>query len=156
MLIPAEVPQRHAGICCGQNRFIYFVAGQLGPRCHPATSDCFGLDTRTQLWERLPPLPEARYSPIAAILDNRLHVLSGMKADRWTSARNHWSIAIAAGKALEKNWRSEPPSPRGGPHGASATIRGKFYVFGGQDGDMRPVAGDSRYKCDHQTPLETL
>ena len=156
VVMPPGVPQTHSGVCVEEDRFIYLVAGQLGPQCSPAIADCFVFDTRAGSWGSLPSLPEPRYSPIAAIWDGRLHVVSGAKSDRWTSALEHWSIAVRAGNALDRDWQREPSIPKGGPHRGSAKIAGKFYIFGGQDGDMKPIMADPCSRCDSKTPLETL
>jgi hypothetical protein len=43
-------------------------------------------------------------------------VMGGSKEDRHEPGLEHWSLAVKDGKALEKEWRSEIPIPRGGPH----------------------------------------
>lgn len=43
-------------------------------------------------------------------------MMGGSKEDRHEPALDHWSIAVKDGKVLEKEWRSEIPIPRGGPH----------------------------------------
>ena len=154
--MPQEAPQTHLGIACDEARFIYTVGGQAGPQCSPAVADCFVWDLQTRVWDRLPSLPQPRYSPTVKLWRGRLHALSGAKSDRWTSALDHWSIAVAGGRALEDRWREEVPIPKGGPHRTSVVCDDKLYVLGGQDGDIKPIAGDSQYTCDHNTPLETL
>jgi hypothetical protein len=154
--MPANVPQTHIGTACGEERFIYLVAGQVGAQCRPAVADCFVLDVQTKSWGRLPSLPEARYSPTVQLWNGRLHAISGAKPDRWTSACSHWSIAVGAGKALEEYWRKEVSISKGGPHRTSAVLDGKLYVLGGQDGDAKPVPADPCYTCDWSTPLEVL
>lgn len=42
--------------------------------------------------------------------------MGGSKENRHTPGIDHWSLAVANGKALEKQWRKEVPIPRGGPH----------------------------------------
>lgn len=42
--------------------------------------------------------------------------MGGSKENRHTPGVDHWSIAIKDGKVLEKEWRTETPIPRGGPH----------------------------------------
>jgi hypothetical protein len=154
--MPANMPQTHLGRACDEERFIYTVGGQLGPQCHPAVADCFVLDARTKSWGRLPPLPEPRYSPTVRLWRGRLHAISGAKPDRWTSACDHWSIAVSGGKAVEREWRQEVPIPKGGPHRASAICGDRLYVFGGQDGDVKPIAADPGYMCDWDTPSEIV
>lgn len=57
-----------------------------------------------------------RYAPATQLWRGRLHVMGGSKENRHTPALEHWSIAVKDGQALEKEWRSEIPIPRGGPH----------------------------------------
>lgn len=42
--------------------------------------------------------------------------MGGGKENRHTPALEHWSLAVKDGEPLEKEWRSEIPIPRGGPH----------------------------------------
>ncbi len=43
-----------------------------------------------------------RYSPSLALLgDGRLHAFGGLLPDRATPAREHWSLAVNAGAALQ-------------------------------------------------------
>lgn len=43
-------------------------------------------------------------------------MMGGSKEDRHAVGLEHWSIAVKNGKVLEKEWRTEVPIPRGGPH----------------------------------------
>lgn len=43
-------------------------------------------------------------------------MMGGSKENRHTPGLEHWSIAVKDGKALEKEWQTEIPIPRGGPH----------------------------------------
>lgn len=43
-------------------------------------------------------------------------MMGGSKENRHTPALEHWSLSVKDGKALEKEWRTEIPIPRGGPH----------------------------------------
>lgn len=43
-------------------------------------------------------------------------MMGGSKEDRGTPGVEHWSIAVRDGKVLEKEWQTEIPIPRGGPH----------------------------------------
>ena len=152
--MPPNMAQTHLGIASDDGRYVYFVGGQLGPRCYPAVANGFVLDTQNRTWDSLPPLPESRYSVVAQLWRGRLHALSGSKPDRCTPACEHWSIAVKDGKALEANWREEVPVPRGGPHRASVVIDDRLYVLGGEEGDVAAVAGDPQYTCDWNTPME--
>ena len=153
---PPQMPQTHIGIAGDGQRYVYCVAGQKGPQCHPAVPDCFVLDVQHRTWGHLPPLPAARYAPTVQLWQGRLHALGGSKEDRGTPATDHWSIAVDHGAALEEDWRQEPPLPRGGPHRSSAIINGKFHVFGGEEGDVKPYKGDPAFTCNWSTPLEIV
>lgn len=154
--MPADVPQTHAGVACDGEQFIYLAGGQLGPQCRPSVSDCFMLDVRARSWSRFPSLPEPRYAPAMRLWHGRLHVISGAKPDRWTSAFDHWSIGVSGGRPMENHWREEDPIPKGGPHRASAICDDALCILGGQDGDQRPFPQDVSYRCNSATPLETL
>lgn len=156
METPREMAQSHLGIACENNRYIYIISGQCGNQCHPPTQNCFVLDTQTKEWHSFPALPKARYAPVAAILRGRLHVLGGSQEDRNTPSVDHWSIAVKDGKALEENWQTEPACPRGGPHGASAVIDDKLYLFGGQEGDYIAIPGNPRYICTGKLTNENI
>ena len=154
-VIPPNMAHTHLGVANDDSRYLYFVGGQFGPQCSPALASGFVLDAQNRTWASLPPLPEPRYSLTTQLWRGRLHVLSGSKPDRSTPACEHWSLAVEKGKALEDRWREEVPIPRGGPHRASAVFNDRFYVLGGEEGDVAPIPGDSRYTCDWNTPAET-
>lgn len=113
--MPKEMAHSHLGMVT-DGRYIYVVTGQYGPQCRGPTARNFVLDTETKQWEDLPPLPVPRYAPATQLWRGRLHVMGGSKENRHTPGLEHWSLAVKDGKALEKEWRSEIPIPRGGPH----------------------------------------
>jgi len=154
--MPPEVPQTHAGVVADEQRYVYFVAGQVGPQCCPAVADCYVYDTETNSWSELPALPLPRYSPAVQLCRGRLHAIGGGGIDRGSTACEHWSIGVANGRATENSWREETPAPRGGPHRASFCFNGSIFLLGGQEGDIQPRARDPAYTCDFDTPLEKL
>ncbi|CAN6971788.1 unnamed protein product [Brassica rapa subsp. trilocularis] len=102
-------------------RFIYIVTGQYGPQCRGPTAKTFVLDTDTNTWSDFIPLPVPRYAPATQL---------------WRD-----------GKALEKEWRSEIPIPRGGPHRACVVVDDRIFVIGGQEGDFMVKPGSPIFKC---------
>ncbi|CAB4265329.1 unnamed protein product [Prunus armeniaca] len=63
--------------------------------------------------------PVARLDGAAIHIKNLLFVFSGYSTIDYTSCNgevDHWSLAVKDGKALEKEWRTEIPIPRGGSH----------------------------------------
>ncbi len=152
--LPDNMSQTHVGAVSDGERYIYLISGQLGDYCRPATRDCFVLDTLTRTFSQLPPLPKARYAPAVQLWAGRLHSVGGAKEDRNGPATDHWSIAVKDGKALENEWREEPPIPRGGHHRASAVVDNGLYVFGGQEGDYIAIPGDPNFRCTSQLTTE--
>jgi hypothetical protein len=144
---PPQMAQSHVAVACDGRRFIYFVSGQLGNHCHPATDRAFALDTVTARFVELPPLPQPRYAATAQLWNGKLHVVGGSMPDRFTPAAEHWSLGVHDGRAVESQWRAQPPIPSGGPHRASAVIDNRLLVFGGQVGDWIAVAGDPDCRC---------
>lgn len=150
------LPHTHHGMFSDGKRFVYLAGGQIGPQARPCIADVSVFDSRTRCWSPLPPLPEPRYSPVVGLLHGRLHVAAGAKPDRFTHACEHWSLAVEAEQPREQEWTIEPPIPRGGHHRASAVIENRLFTLGGQEGDVRPVAGDRKFTCDWDTPWEIM
>ncbi|XP_059294296.1 kelch repeat-containing protein At3g27220-like [Lycium ferocissimum] len=147
--IPKDMANSHLGVAT-DGRYIYIVTGQYGPQCRGPTANTFVLDTETRKWESLPPLPAPRYAPATQLWKGRLHVMGGSKENRHTPGIDHWSLAVANGKALEKQWRKEVPIPRGGPHRACIVVDDRLYVIGGQEGDFMAKPGSPIFKCSRR------
>ncbi|MCO5560810.1 hypothetical protein L7F22_014430 [Adiantum nelumboides] len=147
--MPQEMAHSHLGMV-SDGRYIYVVTGQYGPQCRGPTAKNFVLDTKTKKWSNLPPLPKPRYAPATQLWRGRLHVMGGSKEDRWEPGVEHWSLAVSDGKALETEWKSEVPIPRGGPHRACVVVEDRLYVIGGQEGDFKAKPGSPIFKCSRQ------
>ncbi|KAL3635820.1 hypothetical protein CASFOL_020367 [Castilleja foliolosa] len=149
---PKEMANSHLGMVT-DGRYVYIVSGQYGPQCRAPTSRSFVLDTETRKWDSFPALPAPRYAPATQIWKGRLHVMGGSKENRHTPGTEHWSIAVKNGKALEKQWRTEIPIPRGGPHRlmlACVVVNNKLFVIGGQEGDFMAKPGSPIFKCSRR------
>jgi hypothetical protein len=139
--LPEGFPLSHAGLA-SDGRFLFFVSGQPGPACEPATNRAWALDLEQMTWQAMAPLPAARYAPLAQYIDGNLHVISGAIEDRETISGDHFIMRIrspgTAATALpdleSQEWRKGPPIPAGGDHAASAVIDQKIYVIGGEHG----------------------
>lgn len=147
--IPKEMANSHLGMA-SDGRFIYVISGQHGPQCRGPVAHTFVLDTVTRKWESMPPLPSPRYAPATQIWRGRLHVMGGSKENRHTPGLEHWSIAVKNGRPAEKNWRTEIPIPRGGPHRACVVVQDRLYVIGGQEGDFMAKPGSPIFKCSRR------
>ncbi|KAG2725791.1 hypothetical protein I3760_01G082900 [Carya illinoinensis] len=150
--MPKKMAHSHLGMAT-DGRYIYIVSGQYGPQCRGPTASTFVLDTETKQWRDLPPLPVPRYAPATQLWRGRLHVMGGSKENRHTPALEHWSLAVKDGEALEKEWRTEIPIPRGGPHRACSVVEDRLYVFGGQEGDFMAKPGSPIFKCSRRNEV---
>ncbi|XAR49791.1 hypothetical protein NMG60_11003930 [Bertholletia excelsa] len=150
--MPKEMAHSHLGMVT-DGRYIYVVTGQYGPQCRGPTSRTFVLDIETKQWRDMPPLPVPRYAPATQLWKGRLHVMGGSKENRHTPGLDHWSIAVKDGKVLEKEWRSEIPIPRGGPHRACIVVDDRLYLIGGQEGDFMAKPGSPIFKCSRRNEV---
>ncbi|XP_075640493.1 kelch repeat-containing protein At3g27220-like [Castanea sativa] len=147
--MPKEMGHSHLGVAT-DGRYIYVVSGQYGPQCRGPTAHTFVLDTEAKKWRAMPPLPAPRYSPATQLWRGRLHVMGGSKENRHAPGLEHWSIAVKDGKVLEKQWRTEIPIPRGGPHRACVVANDKLFIIGGQEGDFMAKPGSPIFKCSRR------
>ncbi|XP_042423850.1 kelch repeat-containing protein At3g27220-like [Zingiber officinale] len=150
---PKAMANSHLGMAT-DGRYIYAVTGQTGPQCRGPTNRNFVLDTQTKEWNELPPLPFARYAPATQFWRGRLHVMGGGKEDRYEPGLEHWSLAVKDGKALETEWRTEIPIPRGGPHRACVVANDKLIAIGGQEGDFQAKPGSPIFKCSRRHEVQ--
>lgn len=146
---PPDLAHSHCAVATDGERFIYLASGQHGAHCSPAVDHVFSFDVQDQSWRRLPSLPQPRYAGAMRYWNARLHHFGGAAEDRWTPKADHWSLSVNQGVASEVRWREEVPLVTPGMHHASAIVKDSLFVFGGQQGDFRPIPGDPDCKCMH-------
>lgn len=149
---PPELADSHCAVVSDGERFIYFASGQLGNQCRPAVPDVFSYDIAANRWHKLPLVPSPRYAATLQLWRGRLHFVGGASSDRWTPTADHWSLAVSGGQSSETQWRVERPIPVAAMHRASAVLGDTLYLFGGQQGDFRPIPDDPTYRCTGLTP----
>ncbi|WRX21852.1 hypothetical protein QQP08_014339 [Theobroma cacao] len=130
---PKDMANSHLGVA-SDGRYIYVVSGN-GAAC---------------LLYQPPGMRLHPYAPATQLWRGRLHVMGGSKENRHTPGLEHWSIAVKDGKALEKEWRTEIPIPRGGPHRACVVANDRLFVIGGQEGDFMAKPGSPIFKCSRR------
>ncbi|OIW12249.1 hypothetical protein TanjilG_06038 [Lupinus angustifolius] len=147
--MPKDMANSHLGVA-SDGRYIYAISGQHGPQCRGPTSRVFVLDTETKKWKSLPSLPAPRYAAATQLWRGRLHVMGGSMENRHTPGVDHWSLGVKGDQALEKQWRTEIPIPRGGPHRACILWEDRLYIIGGQEGDFMAKPGSPIFKCSRR------
>ncbi|KAK4772595.1 hypothetical protein SAY86_014370 [Trapa natans] len=147
--MPKDMANSHLGMA-SDGRYIYAISGQYGPQCRGPVSHTFVLDTKTKEWSKMPPLPAPRYAPATQLWRGRLHVMGGSRENRHTPGVDHWSLAVKDGKPLEREWRTEVPIPRGGPHRSCIVVDDRLFVIGGQEGDFMAKPGSPIFKCSRR------
>jgi non-specific serine/threonine protein kinase len=83
-------------------------------------------DTRRRRWIRLPDLPEARRSAMAASRGGRLYVVGGYGpgAGGTEASDRAWVL-------FDRRWHPLPPLPEPRAAGGAAIVRNRLYVAGG-------------------------
>ncbi len=155
-LMPDDVPQTHNGAVYDSDNHIYFIGGQIGGLCSPATANCHSFNLIDLSWKIIPSLPVARYMPLVHFHNGRIHCLSGTDEDRVSPVHDHWSIGVMNGVATESEWRVETPLTSARTHTASYLIDNEMYVFGGQTGDLPRLENSPPYACNFDSPMDLM
>jgi N-acetylneuraminic acid mutarotase len=154
--MPEDVAQTHNGAAYDGNNHIYFISGQIGALCSPASTICHSLKLTDLSWKKIPPLPVARYMPLVHFHNGRVHCLSGTDVDRMSQTYDHWSIEVIDGEASESEWRVDPRLSSARTHTASYLINDEILVFGGQTGDLPRINNSPPYSCNFDTPIDLM
>lgn len=93
---------------------------------HSDIGDHFILESLGENWQSAAPLPTARNSAAAAVIELNWHVVGG----RTVIGGN--TPAHEVYDAKEDRWRSAAPMPQGQGGLAAAAVGGKLYAFGGE------------------------
>ncbi|KAL3915614.1 MAG: hypothetical protein SGILL_005566, partial [Bacillariaceae sp.] len=166
--LPDNVAETHQGLVYEQHqRILYIVSGQKGSGCMPATTSVVRYWIDTDIFDELPPLPEARYSPGVEIVRNPLkpnvsylHVFGGAGINRKFGARNHWGLVIdddddnsQAPKNLK--WEALESLPDAGVHGASFLTSDGYIHYTGYCQLDQGVVESSRMSDCHENAVRT-
>lgn len=130
--IPSYLATTHAGLFVQHNR-LYILTGQIDYGCGHATRAAAYLDMSTGNWIRLPDLPETRYTPGTVVVDNKIHLFAGARADRVTPAHDYWLLDL---DNLSRGWINVTSStlPYAGDHGRASLINGWIYYYSFEHG----------------------
>lgn len=129
--LPENAAESHAGIASDGERYIYWVAGQKGPREGAATNTAWRYDTLSNTWDRFVDLPEGRYGGALAFYNNVLYFFGGNDESRSTATTSHWA---ASTRSKNPSWIERAAMPAANDHHAVAVVNSMIYSFGGEDG----------------------
>lgn len=135
--------QTHASVTSDGERYIYKVAGQIGEGIPGTpTNEAWRLDTVTNEWTPLPPLPGVRYAAGMQYVDGKLYLFGGDEADRTTVTSNTWMLDL---NRLADGWVAKAPIPEPGDHLSSLVIDGQIYAIGGEHGHATRLPDTAEY-----------
>jgi N-acetylneuraminic acid mutarotase len=109
------------------DQFIWIAGGYEGNHPGKGVTNVWRYDTKEDQWHAQTPLPEIRASGGLVIVNNHLHLFSGLGADRITNFAEHWALSLDQ----PDQWKPHAamPDPRG--HFSAAALNNKIYAMGG-------------------------
>lgn len=127
-----------------------YIAGGLPAPGSKATAPVFwqlDLDAPEAGWRQLPPWPgPSRMLAVAGAAGNRFYLFSGTQL---VEGQRHY-LTDAYVYSPDEGWQALPPLPQSvvaAPSPAWAAPGGELFIFGGDDGQLAPKAGE--LKEDH-------
>ena len=136
--------QHHVALA-EHNGKIYMFGGYRLPDAGRPTwipmNSAWEYDPRADSWRALPPLPHARGSANAAVVNGRIHVIGGATLPAGITGDFHPSRNVSVGThdvfdPAAGTWsrRTDLPTPRN--HAAIGVVDGRIYVIGGRAGSV--------------------
>lgn len=130
-------PETHSGVAVDQSTgIVYFVGGLRGLYPGTGTSDVYSYNTNTNVWTKLPSLPEPLSAGSAAIVNGVLHYMCGnIGQQRDIDQSIHLTLDLNALAATGKaTWQTAASLPQIRDHVSAVSLNGKIYVVGGEIG----------------------
>lgn len=137
--------QHHVAIT-EHNGKIYTFGGYKLPESGPATwiplNTAWEYDPQNDSWRALAPVPQARGSSSAIVVNGKIHLIGGATLPFEMKNTNfHPSLNVSVGThevydIASNSWskRADLPTPRN--HAAAGAINGKIYIVGGRAGSV--------------------
>ena len=125
------IPETHCGVAVDEaDGLIFFVGGLRGLYPGDSTTDVWQYNTATNVWSRLPSLPEPLSAGTADFVDGQIDYFGGNRGqDRVTDYPLHYVLTLG-----DTSWHTAAPMPAGRDHVASAVLNGRIYLMGGEVG----------------------
>ena len=122
---PLPVPNNH-GMAAAVDGIIYAIGGQTAAGGRGSfVNTVYALDPDSRTWEERTPMPTARSSGVAIVLDGKIYVAGG---------RPPRGNDFAVYDPKSDSWAVLPDLPSQRNHIAGAAINGRVYVAGGRLG----------------------
>ena len=125
---PVYLPDSHGGqkgICaCTFMGKIYIFGGDTGAMVNHTARTCIAFDPKTNKWEKIARLLEARHRSACAVFGGRI-ILSGGSDYRGSST------SVEVYDHCAKKWSHMPDMLEGRSHHASISIKNKLFMVGG-------------------------
>lgn len=137
--------QHHVALA-EHNGKIYLFGGYRLPDTGTATwipmNTAWEYEPRSDTWRALPPLPQARGSANAAVVNGRIHVIGGATLPASVQGTNYHpnqNVSVGTHDVYDiaaNAWarRADMPTPRN--HAAIGVVDGRIYVVGGRAGSV--------------------
>jgi len=127
------------------NGKIYVMGGftkpPTGPTAWIPVDNAWEYDPANDTWKALAPLPTKRGSPVATVVNGKIHVIGGATTNEGSKdaaihpARPHRVVGTnEVYDPATNTWESRSPMPTARNHAAVGVVNGKVYVIGGRLG----------------------
>ena len=141
MLIPAHHP---AAVALNGKIYVFggFV-GRPGSKGWGPIANAFMYDPATDSWKELAPMPTARGSACAVVVDGKILVIGGAHANipgkpatepLWVGVPQIVTGAVEEYDPATNTWRNRAPMPTGRNHFFAGVVDGKVYAINGRLG----------------------
>src|ERR671914_3089429 len=140
------LPNNH-GMAAGVNGKIYLIGGQTQADDPPGTNSyvntVYELDPAVGIWVTKAPMPTARSSGVAVVLDGKIYVAGG---------RLPRGADFAVYDPAANTWEVLPNLPTQRNHFTGAAINGRIHYVGGRQGNgLSPLMTTAHEVFDPQT-----
>jgi N-acetylneuraminic acid mutarotase len=125
---PMRTPRQYFGIAVYDNK-IYTIGGRnwiSENNVYYSVNEVY--DPSTDSWETKHPMPTARGSLEANVVDGKIYMMGGRTGDQKTTVALNEVYDVAS-----DSWTTKEPIPYPVVAYASAVVDGKIYILGGQD-----------------------
>ncbi len=141
MLIPAHHP---TAVALGDKIYVFggFV-GRPGSKGWQPIASALVYDPANDSWKELAPMPTARGSACAVVVDGKIYVIGGAHANipgkpptepLWVGVPQIVTGAVEEYDPATNTWRSRASMPTGRNHFLAAVVDGKIYAINGRLG----------------------